>query len=790
MPYFSRRLLLSLSPFVNLDLFKKGHYHISAHLTDKKSDQSLSRIECLEIRDLFGPQLSEFTYPGACQRDDHFITQTILVEYSEQSFALGECFIFKLDSPVRCDHTDAFLPSHLSLTLQLRFSGDEELPKDPSSFVSISTRTLEFTIDWRKGLHDHFPVLFDYFHMAAVGATVHASLFEFCLDDFPLNTLSFSSARRRSIRGSVSGRRWSTVPSNQTLPSLSSVLFGRSASPDATTSLVPPGMLHPLRSFSLPAGENESSRKALYLVPEKQILRAQDAHQMLCDLLCSARDSLYIGKAIMSNNDHMELTPVKVAPPPRRDRESEARVDNGGDGGSNSDDDYHEENDISKASTLEEAEALCCHQLSRLNARLANSWDWFCTFAVVQPELTPYLATLADRLHKEYSSETIVSTHHPLFRGHTGGIEDPLFQSTVAAKIRKTLSIPMTFFCKENVETSLNTSVVFIEPPPWPVLEGGARHRRQGDQEEEAHRLLDDLPGTIPGLEGFTRYVPPYLTDTANERRPRAPEVHLVVCVHGLQGNQFDLRLYRIFLTMALPQVRFSFLMAASNQADTFCDFNLMTDRLMEEVMEHVRNMATPPSKISFIGHSLGSIVVRSLVTRPEFASLHPKLHLYLSICGPHLGTKYQNGLVSVGMWAVRKWYSSKSLLQLSLKDAPNPYDSFLYQLSEAPSLECFRHVILLASPQDKYVPYHSAKVTTLSRDASFQSDVSLHMIHNILEPMRKAHVNLVRISVDHSIPTSANSVIGRAAHIAMLDNELFIEKLVSLHLTQYFLES
>ena len=63
-------------------------------------------------------------------------------------------------------------------------------------------------------------------------------------------------------------------------------------------------------------------------------------------------------------------------------------------------------------------------------------------------------------------------------------------------------------------------------------------------------------------------------------------------------------------------------------------------------------------------------------------------------------------------------------------------------------------------------------------------------MMQNILEPIREAKVNLVRVSVDHSIPTSANSVIGRAAHIAMLDSELFIEKFISLHLAQYFVES
>ena len=229
--------------------------------------------------------------------------------------------------------------------------------------------------------------------------------------------------------------------------------------------------------------------------------------------------------------------------------------------------------------------------------------------------------------------------------------------------------------------------------------------------------------------------------------------------------------------------------MAQSNQGDTFCDFNLMTDHLLAEFLEYVHDWPTPPSKISFIGHSLGNIVIRSLVTRPEFSPYLPRLHLFFSICAPHLGTRLQNGIVSMGMWAVRKWYNSTSLLQLSLKDAPNPRDSFLYHLSEAPSMECFKHIVLLSSTQDKYVPHHSAKLSSLSKDGSLQSSLSLEMMQNILEPLRERRVNLVRITVDHSIPTSANSLIGRAAHIAMLDSDLFIEKLVLLHLVQYFVE-
>ena len=753
MPYFSHRILVCPCPFVNLDLFKKGFYHVSLRLVDQNAEQTLSRIECVEIRDLFGPELNQFSYPGACLREDHFITQTVVVEYTEQAFPLGECFLFKLDCPIKGDHTDAYIPSSLVLNLELKFSGDEELPRDPSSFSTVSSRTVHFTVDWRHGLHDHYPVLFDYFHMAAIGLTIHASLLEMRLDDYCVTSSlqrRGSSARasmRASSRPSSVGRRFSfQSPPPTSLPSLQTVLFGSSGSVPPTPST---SSLHPLRSFSAPA-----DRSAFYLAPERQIERAHDAHQMLCDVLCSARESLHV------TLNAVGCEQIDTSPLP-------------------------EVGDLSECCTVEEAEELCNTHLQQLNASLAASWDCFYRSVISQTDMTLHLATSAHRQHMLYSMETLVSHEHPFFK-NVGSIADSSCLSAVAARIRRSLTVPMVCYCKENVETTLNSCVVFVEPPSWPALEGGTIPL-MGEASP-----LDSLPGTAPGLKGFSQYIHPYLMDSLPGvgRCHRTPGVHLVVCVHGLQGNQFDLRLYRIFLTMALPQVRFSFLMSSSNQADTFCDFNLMTDRLLEEVLDHVRDMPTPPSKVSFIGHSLGSITVRSLVTRPEFSSLISKLHLFLSICGPHLGTKFQNGIVSVGMWAVRKWYNSKSLLQLSLKDAPNPTDSFLYHLSEAPSLKYFRHVVLLASPQDKYVPYHSAKISTLTRDAAFQTSISLRIMQNILEPLRKAHVNLVRVSVDHAIPTSTNSVIGRAAHIAMLDNELFIKKLVSMHLAQYFIEA
>lgn len=53
----------------------------------------------------------------------------------------------------------------------------------------------------------------------------------------------------------------------------------------------------------------------------------------------------------------------------------------------------------------------------------------------------------------------------------------------------------------------------------------------------------------------------------------------------------------------------------------------------------------------SFVGHSLGNLIVRSVLTRPRFKCYLSKLHTFLSLSGPHLGTLYNSSaLVNTGM--------------------------------------------------------------------------------------------------------------------------------------------
>ncbi|CAK1544951.1 unnamed protein product [Leptosia nina] len=279
----------------------------------------------------------------------------------------------------------------------------------------------------------------------------------------------------------------------------------------------------------------------------------------------------------------------------------------------------------------------------------------------------------------------------------------------------------------------------------------------------------------------------------SDEYRMFNPEgLHLIICVHGLDGNAADLRLVKTYLELGLPGARLDFLMSERNQGDTFSDFDTMTDRLVQEILTHIQN-SSEPTRISFVGHSLGTIIIRSALARPQMKPFLGRLHTFLSLSGPHLGTLYNSsGLVNAGMWFMQKWKKSGSLLQLSLRDASDPRRSFLYRLSERSQLHQFKHILLCGSGQDRYVPLHSARLElckAAAKDTSLLGQAYREMVHNMVSPLaaRASSAAVVRYDVQHALPHTASALVGRAAHIAALDSDLFIEKFLLVSALKYF---
>ncbi|XP_060045970.1 protein FAM135A isoform X6 [Erinaceus europaeus] len=350
--------------------------------------------------------------------------------------------------------------------------------------------------------------------------------------------------------------------------------------------------------------------------------------------------------------------------------------------------------------------------------------------------------------------------------------------SPCSAKYSKSKSDAIT---KQPSSTSSNiTSISWYENSPKPQIQAFLQAKEELKQLKLPGFMYSDVPLLASSIPYFS------IEEDGSE-----DGVHLIVCVHGLDGNSADLRLVKTYIELGLPGGRIDFLMSERNQNDTFADFDSMTDRLLDEIIQYIQIYSLTVSKISFIGHSLGNLIIRSVLTRPRFKYYLNKLHTFLSLSGPHLGTLYNSSaLVNTGLWFMQKWKKSGSLLQLTCRDHSDPRQTFLYKLSNKAGLHYFKNVVLVGSLQDRYVPYHSARIemckTALKDKQSGQ--IYSEMIHNLLRPvLQSKDCNLVRYNVINALPNTADSLIGRAAHIAVLDSEIFLEKFFLVAALKYF---
>lgn len=264
----------------------------------------------------------------------------------------------------------------------------------------------------------------------------------------------------------------------------------------------------------------------------------------------------------------------------------------------------------------------------------------------------------------------------------------------------------------------------------------------------------------------------------------------IVVFVHGFQGHHLDLRLVRNQWLLIDPKVEY--LMSEVNEEKTSGDFREMGERLAKEVVSFVKKKMDKVSrsgtlrsiKLSFVGHSIGNIILRAALTEAIMEPYLRYLYTYVSVSGPHLGYLYSsNSLFNSGLWLLKKFKGTQCIHQLTFTDDPDIQNTFLYKLCKEKTLEHFRNIILLSSPQDGYVPYHSARIEMCqasSGDTSKKAKVFLEMLNECLDQIRApSPEQRVFMRCDVNFDTSLqgrnlNTIIGRAAHIEFLESDIF----------------
>mmetsp|Transcript_6338 Transcript_6338/g.11014 ORF Transcript_6338/g.11014 Transcript_6338/m.11014 type:complete len:660 (-) Transcript_6338:809-2788(-) len=262
--------------------------------------------------------------------------------------------------------------------------------------------------------------------------------------------------------------------------------------------------------------------------------------------------------------------------------------------------------------------------------------------------------------------------------------------------------------------------------------------------------------------------------------------MHLFVLVHGYQGNSFDMGLLRNYVALAYPHtIVYS---ATSNENFSDAPIAEQAERLAKEILNQIDESGYESrlGKISFLGHSMGGIVVRAAL--PYLEKYSRLMHAYISLSAPHLGIAGKsNKLVGLGLWFLKKWNKSASLRELSMTDAQDRTKSFLYGLSSGTGLNWFRYVVFLSSHQDSYAPFESARIEVspkMGEDPSL-GGIFLQMAANILMHLHRPQ--LLRLDVNFSMKKrNIDSMIGRKAHIQFLENESLVRTLVFAY-SQFF---
>ena len=262
---------------------------------------------------------------------------------------------------------------------------------------------------------------------------------------------------------------------------------------------------------------------------------------------------------------------------------------------------------------------------------------------------------------------------------------------------------------------------------------------------------------------------------TLLRQRKKFSELHLIVLVHGYKGSSKDMNVFRNEISVLFPHA--VFLVSVANEDCTEASISKLGINLAQEVKEFFCvNGSAQIGNVSFIGHSLGGLIIRAAL--PLLLEYSGKFHCLITISTPHLGVLEGSKLVQAGIWILNYVKKTDSLCELRMADSKFPESSLLYRLSNFTGFELFTHLVLVSSPQDSYSPHYSSRIE-VPKSSSDPPNVFSKMAKNLLSKRHK----LNRIDLDFRIKdTNLDSIIGRTGHVEFLENKLFMRYLLYLH--------
>ncbi|XP_062027272.1 uncharacterized protein LOC133743376 [Rosa rugosa] len=748
-----QEIAIYIHRFHNLDLFQQGWYQIKITMRWEDSDFMGTPARVVQYE---APDLGSDDVYGVWRIDDtdnSFSTQPFRIKYARQDVFLSIMISFNMSLA----GNEGLSSSAVLLKFELMHAPISGNRSDLQAALDANPAAVhEFRIPPKAllGLHSYCPVHFDAFHSVLVDVSIHISLLK-----APYKHQSKVSSDR-SIAEGVGGE---TSESNQEA--------GQVASADSNGIMLLKSLL---------------AARSILLEELQTLSKALDQEIDLTD---------FISKMDYTNDSFLQENLVAAD-----DKVSgQGKPQNGLEKANGASDSRTGElpQSISRGAVL--------NSFNSLGDQVLYLWNTFLQFhRFNKTKILEYLRdTWAKDRRAEWSIWMVYSKvempHHFLNSGfddssNSGGHrrapslwklnDDPAQIAATRAELHRRSIAQM----KIN-NRSIQDLHIFGDPSSIPIVivERVLNAPRRTNSENSYLRHLDVL--NSPGLQSV------YGSESVNKQSgysssKKGRVLKIVVFVHGFQGHHLDLRLIRNQWLLVDPKAEF--LMSEANEDKTSSDFREMGQRLAQEVITFLKKKMDKASrsgsladiKLSFVGHSIGNVIIRTALTEAMMEPYLRFLHVYVSISGPHLGYLYSsNSLFNSGLWLLKKLKNTQCIHQLTFTDDPDLQNTFFYQLCKKKTLENFKHIILLSSPQDGYVPYHSARIDmcqAASLDFSKRGKVFLEMLNDCLDQIRSPRLeNRVFMRCDVNFDTSSygknlNSFIGRAAHIDFLESDIF----------------
>ncbi|GMH21546.1 hypothetical protein Nepgr_023388 [Nepenthes gracilis] len=754
-----QEIAIYIHRFHNLDLFQQGWYQIKITMRWEDSDYTSvgtpSRVVQYEAPDLNSDD--SFGVWRIDDTDNSFSTQPFKIRYARQDVLLSVMIAFNLSL------NKYEIPSKSAVVLKFELLYASLLEKGSelqASLISSPAAIHEFRIPHKAllGLHSYCPVHFDTFHAVLVDASVHICLLKSGLHTYQQKVAS-DSCNDQVVGGTAS----------------------------------------------------EQSGKGL-----GQVASVNPKEVMLVKALLTTRDILLeemqnlskgIGQAIDFNDFISQLDDIKLFSSLLRQQLPSSNE-------ASRQDVREARNNVEKAIVFLDFQSNgLLHSLSNsillcaahtIGSQILYLWNTFLSFH--RSNKTKILELLRDTWANDRRAEwsiwmvysKVEMPHHYI----SSMAEDTYFHGGNCAKVsvlRKLTDDPaQTAATRAELHRrsiaqmrinncSIQDMQIFGDPSRAPIVivehVTNAPRRTHSGNSYFHYTDSEAAPSLFKELKSSGK-----IFDSDQHQNGRL--LKIVVFVHGFQGHHLDLRLVRNQWLLIDPTIEF--LLSEANEDKTSGDFREMGFRLAQEVASFIKKKMDKVSrsgclksiKLSFVGHSIGNVIIRTALAESVMEPYLRFLHTYISVSGPHLGYLYSsNSLFNSGLWLLKKLKNPQCIHQLTFTDDPDPYNTFFYKLCQQKTLENFRNIILLSSPQDGYVPYHSARIELCqasSSDFSKRGKVFLEMLNNCLDQIRSPSVEqrvFMRCDINFNMSShgrNLNTLIGRAAHIEFLETDIF----------------